>query len=159
MPAHFKPVVIFALATGLRRSNITDLEWSQIDMQRKVAWIHPEDAKAGRAIGVALNDSACKVLRDQAGKHNRWVFVHTESSVRPDGTRTKEVMTMRGDADTALRAALRIARMRISVFMTYDTPGRAGLFSPECRYQRYMKWGDGRVLRWCRDMRTWHLIT
>jgi|GEM_PF-6371244 len=56
-----KPVVIFALATGLRRSNITDLEWSQIDMQRKVAWIHLEDAKARRAIGVALNESACKV--------------------------------------------------------------------------------------------------
>lgn len=47
--------------------------------------------------------------------------------------------------------------MRISVFMTYDKPGRAGLFSPECRYQRYRKWEERRVLRWCRDMRTWHL--
>ena len=118
MPAHFKPVVVFALATGLRRSNITDLEWSQIDMQRKVAWIHPEDAKAGRAIGVALNDSACKVLRDQVGKHNRWVFVHTESSVRPDGTRTKEVRKMRSDANTAWRAALR--RAGIENFRFHD---------------------------------------
>lgn len=37
MPEIFKPVVIFALATGLRRSNILNLEWSQIDLQRKVA--------------------------------------------------------------------------------------------------------------------------
>lgn len=113
-----KPVVIFALATGLRRSNITDLEWSQIDMQRKVAWIHPEDAKAGRAIGVALNESACKVLRDQLGKHNRWVFVHTKSSVRPDGTRTKTVRKMRSDANTAWRAALR--RAGIENFRFHD---------------------------------------
>ncbi|VEC00520.1 Phage integrase family [Cedecea lapagei] len=46
------------MLSGLRRSNIIDLEWSQIDMQRKVAWIHPVDAKSGRAIGVALNGSA-----------------------------------------------------------------------------------------------------
>lgn len=118
MPDHFRPVVVFALATGLRRSNIVNLEWSQIDMQRKVAWIHPEDAKAGRAIGVALNDTACKILRDQVGKHNRWVFVHTESSVRPDGTRTQSVRKMRVDANTAWRAALR--RAGIENFRFHD---------------------------------------
>ncbi len=79
MPDVIKPVVIFALATGLRRSNILNLEWSQLDLQRKVAWIHPEDAKGGKAIGVALNDTACQVLRNQIGKHNRWVFVHTKA--------------------------------------------------------------------------------
>lgn len=118
LPDHMKPVVIFALATGLRRSNIIDLEWSQIDMQRKVAWIHPEEAKAGRAIGVALNDSACRVLRGQLGKHNQWVFVHTESSVRPDGTRTKAVRKMRTDANTAWRAALK--RAGIENFRFHD---------------------------------------
>lgn len=63
MPESIKPVVIFALATGLRRSNIIGLEWQQVDMQRKVAWVNPENAKAGKAIGVALNDTACRVLK------------------------------------------------------------------------------------------------
>ncbi len=72
-----------ALATGLRRSNIIDLEWQQVDMQRKVAWVNPENAKAGKAIGVALNDTACRVLRDQIGKSSRWVFVHTEAINAP----------------------------------------------------------------------------
>lgn len=71
MPESIKPVVIFALATGLRRSNIPDLEWTQVDMQRKVAWINPENAKAGKAIGVALNDTTCKVLKGQIGKQSR----------------------------------------------------------------------------------------
>lgn len=89
-----KPVVTFALATGLRRSNIINLEWQQVDMQRKIAWVNPEDAKAGKAIGVALNDTACKVLRDQIGKHSRWVFVHTKAKHRPDGTITPAVRKM-----------------------------------------------------------------
>ncbi len=80
MPDGFKPIVIFALATGVRRSKILDLEWSQIGMQRRVAWIHPENAKAGKAIGVALNDTACKVLKEQIGRHHKFVFVHNSAS-------------------------------------------------------------------------------
>ena len=38
-PEPLKSVVKFALSTGLRRSNIVNLEWQQIDMQRRVAWI------------------------------------------------------------------------------------------------------------------------
>lgn len=77
-----RPVVKFAFSTGLRRSNIINLEWKQIDMQRRVAWINPEESKSGRAIGVSLNDTACRVLRDQMGHHNKWVFVHMEANKR-----------------------------------------------------------------------------
>lgn len=109
MPESIKPVVIFALATGLRRSNIIGLEWQQVDMQRKVAWVNPENAKAGKAIGVALNDTACRVLRDQIGKHSRWVFVHTAAKHRPDGTLTPAVRKMRVDDNNAWRAGLKKA--------------------------------------------------
>lgn len=109
MPESIKPVVIFALATGLRRSNIIGLEWQQVDMQRKVAWVNPENAKAGKAIGVALNDTACRVLRDQIGKHSRWVFVHTTAKHRPDGTLTPAVRKMRVDDNNAWRAGLKKA--------------------------------------------------
>ncbi len=70
-PDPLKSVVKFALATSLRRSNIINMEWQQINMQRRVAWVNPEDSKSNRAIGVALNDTACKVLRDQIGKHHK----------------------------------------------------------------------------------------
>lgn len=109
MPETFRPVVVFALSTGLRRSNILYLEWSQVDMQRKVAWINPENAKGGKAIGVALNDTACRVLRDQIGKHSRWVFVHTKPGNRPDGTKTEAVRKMRVDDNRAWAAGLKKA--------------------------------------------------
>lgn len=76
-PEPLRSTVEFALATGLRRSNIINLAWSQIDMQRKVAWIEPENSKSGKAIGVALNDTACCTLTRQLGNHQKWVFVNT----------------------------------------------------------------------------------
>ena len=70
-PELLKSVVKFALVTVLRKSNIINLEWQQIDMQRQVARVNPEDSKSNRAIGVALNDTASKVLHDQTGKHHK----------------------------------------------------------------------------------------
>lgn len=117
-PEPLKSTVEFALATELRRSNIVDLKWQQTDMQRKVAWIHPENAKAGKAIGLALNDIACRVLRDQIGKHSRYVFVHTKAKHRPDGTKTPEVRKMRVDDNSAWRIGLR--RAGITDFRFHD---------------------------------------
>ncbi len=117
-PEPLKSVVEFALATGLRRSNIINLEWKQIDMQRRVAWINPEDAKAGRAIGVALNDTACRVLKKQIGNHQQWVFVYRQSSTRPDGSKSPVVRKMRYDANTSWRAALK--RAGIEDFRFHD---------------------------------------
>lgn len=117
-PEPLRSTVEFALATGLRRSNIVDLTWQQIDMQRKVAWIYPEDSKSGRAIGVALNDTACAVLRRQIGNHHASVFVHTIASKRNDGTSTASVRKMRVDSNTAWRAALK--RAGIENFRFHD---------------------------------------
>ncbi|WP_421532845.1 tyrosine-type recombinase/integrase [Lelliottia amnigena] len=118
MPESIKPVVIFALATGLRRSNILDLEWQQVDLQRKVAWVNPENAKAGKAIGVALNDTACRVIRDQIGKSKTWVFAHTKATTRPDGTLTPAVRKMRVDDNSAWKIGL--AKAGIEDFRFHD---------------------------------------
>lgn len=117
-PEPLKSVVKFALATGLRRSNIINLEWTQLDMQRRVAWVNPEDSKSNRAIGVALNDTACRVLREQIGRHNKWVFVHTKAWHRPDGTLTPQVRKMRVDDSRAWNAACR--RAGITDFRFHD---------------------------------------
>jgi integrase len=76
----------FTLATGLRESNVLQLEWQQIDMHRRVAWIHPDQAKAAKAIGVPLNDEAVAVLRAQIGKHHKKVFTYEGKEVAKAGT-------------------------------------------------------------------------
>ena len=74
LPPHQAALVRFSLATGLRERNVTRLEWSQVDLTRRVAWIHPDQAKAKKPIGVPLNDEAMAVLRQEAGKHDKRVF-------------------------------------------------------------------------------------
>ena len=74
LPPHQAALVRFSLATGLRERNVTRLEWSQVDLTRRVAWIHPDQAKAKKPIGVPLNDEAMVVLRAEEGKHDKRVF-------------------------------------------------------------------------------------
>lgn len=74
LPTHLADMVSFSLATGLRQANVTKLEWSQVDVARHVAWIHGDQAKAGKPIHVTLNETAMSVLTKQIGKHSRWVF-------------------------------------------------------------------------------------
>jgi integrase len=45
-----------------------------MDMERRTAWVHADEAKDGEAIGVPLNDDALAVLREELGKHPLRVF-------------------------------------------------------------------------------------
>lgn len=85
LPAHQKDVVTFALATGLRQSNVLRLEWVRVDMERRVCWM--EDTKNGEALGVALNDTAFSVLTAQLGKHPERVFTYRDTPLNSANTR------------------------------------------------------------------------
>jgi len=74
LPEHLRAMAAFALATGLRESNIRLLTWHQVDVRRRVAWIHADQAKAGKDLSIPLNDDAIAVLLRQQGRHKRWVF-------------------------------------------------------------------------------------
>lgn len=60
LPGHLAEMARFSLETGLRRSNVTGLQWSQVDIARRVAWIHPDQAKAKKAITVLRRQLAMK---------------------------------------------------------------------------------------------------
>jgi integrase len=76
LPAHLLAPARFALATGIRQANLLGLQWSEIDMQRRVMWIHADNAKAGKAIGLPLSADAVAILRGQIGKHETHVFTY-----------------------------------------------------------------------------------
>ena len=64
----------FTLATGLRENNVLELEWSQVDLGRRVAWFYADQMKGRVEHGIPLNDAALAVLRERKGIHKRWVF-------------------------------------------------------------------------------------
>lgn len=74
LPEHLNTMVRFSLETGLRKSNVTGLLWSQVDVERRRAWVHADQAKARKAIAVPLSNAAVAVLREQLGKHPTHVF-------------------------------------------------------------------------------------
>jgi integrase len=81
LPEHLADMARFSLATGLREANVTGLEWSQVDLERRVAWIHPDQAKARKAIGVPLNKDAVLVLRKWEGRHAIRVFCYPRKTL------------------------------------------------------------------------------
>jgi integrase len=87
LPDHLAAMVEFTLQTGLRRANVTHLEWSQVDMARRTAWVLGEHTKNGKALAVPLNDRAVAVLEGLDGKHPRWIFAVAGKPVHQTSTR------------------------------------------------------------------------
>ncbi len=84
---HLADMARFSLETGLRRANVTGLKWSQVDLVRKTAWVHPDEAKARKAIPVPLSSVAIAVLRKQIGKHQTNVFTFRGNAVHQVNTK------------------------------------------------------------------------
>lgn len=81
LPNHLKDMVRFALATGLRDTNITGMEWSRVNLDRRLAWVESKDVKNKEAHQIPLNAEAILCLRRQQGVHERWVFTYQGNRV------------------------------------------------------------------------------
>ena len=68
--------------------NVTGLKWSQVDLVARKAWIHPDQAKARKAIAVPLSSAAVVLLRQQLDKkredkYREYVLVYHGKPVTP----------------------------------------------------------------------------
>lgn len=87
LPEHQREVVLFALATGLRQSNVLRLEWSQVNLDLCHAWIPGWKSKNRKPIAVPLNALALGVLQRQQGKHPERVFTFKGRPLNSANTR------------------------------------------------------------------------
>jgi integrase len=80
LPAQLAGMVLFAVNTGARESNVCRLEWAWEvkvpEVERSVFVIPPESFKSKRAHVVILNDAAWSIIEEQRGKDPIWVFPH-----------------------------------------------------------------------------------
>ena len=87
LPAHLARMVLFAVNTGLRDSNVCQLQWlwevPVPEIGRSVFVIPAEAFKSKRAHVVILNDAAWSILQAQRHQHPIWVFPYRG---RPIGT-------------------------------------------------------------------------
>lgn len=80
LPPLKRDMFLFALATGLRQSNVRMLEWDWVDMEQRALYV--PDTKNDDPLGVPLNDVAVDVLNRRRGKHRRFVFTWGGKPVR-----------------------------------------------------------------------------
>jgi integrase len=88
LPSHLADMAAFSLATGLRRANVTGLQWSQVDLVRRLAWIHADQAKAKKAIAVPLNAEAVALISKQVGKHTTHIFTFRGKTITQVSTKS-----------------------------------------------------------------------
>lgn len=81
LPKHTADMARFAVATGVRRSNITGLTWDRVDIKERFAYVPGSQAKGKRGIPIPLNDEAVAALKRWKGKHETHVFVFRKKPV------------------------------------------------------------------------------
>jgi len=74
------PLVIVAMNTGLRRGELLGLEWSAVDLERRLLTVTASTSKSQRVRHVPLNDEATDVLTrwKKQGSAEGLVFPHKE---------------------------------------------------------------------------------
>ncbi len=87
LPRHTADMARFAVATGVRRGNITGLTWDRVDFKERFAYVPGSQAKGKRGIPIPLNDEALTVLKRWRGKHDTHVFVFRGKPVYQVATR------------------------------------------------------------------------
>lgn len=76
LPDHLRDMAIFSVATGLRQSNVTRLQWRQVSIERRHLWVSADQHKNGKAHSVPLNEAALLVLEKRKGDHPTHVFTY-----------------------------------------------------------------------------------
>ena len=87
LPAHQQDMVLFALQTGLRQSNVVKLEWLQVNLEQGHMWVNAAQSKNRKPIAVPLNREALAVLHRQLGKHPARVFTFAGQPIANANTR------------------------------------------------------------------------
>lgn len=75
-----KPVIVLALNTGMRKSEILDLRWDNVDFKRR--FIRVERSKNNRSRKIPMNSAVFEELQKLRGNGSEHVFTKERSSER-----------------------------------------------------------------------------
>ncbi len=98
LPAHLAPMAAFAVASGLRWSNVARLTWDRVDLRRRLAWIPGRQAKGGKPISVPLSSAALDVLRARPRPREGYVFTYKGAPIASPKTAWRKAVVRAGVA-------------------------------------------------------------
>ena len=82
LPEYLKPVVAFALLTGLRKGNIQNLKWDYVDMNNNIIIIPGEEMKNGNMHTVPMSEAVKQIIANQSGKNPVYVFTYKGEKIK-----------------------------------------------------------------------------
>lgn len=121
LPAHLQRMVLFTVNTGARDENVCGLRWSWEvpvqEVQRSVFVVPASEFKSKRPHVLVLNDVAWRIVQEQRGKHDEFVFVYRRERVvnldEPPAMKYRRVDTMNNTAFQAAREAAGLPGVRV----------------------------------------------
>lgn len=74
---HLKPLVLLSLNTGMRRGEVFNLTWADIDLKNKLITVEGDTSKSGQTRHIPMNKEAVATIeewRKQHGRNSGYVF-------------------------------------------------------------------------------------
>lgn len=84
-----RPVLIVAYETGMRKEEVLDLHWNQVDLRDGVIRLAPQDTKTEAPRYIVMTDRIKEVIRSLPRAVSGWVFVNPKT-----GKRWQEIRSM-----------------------------------------------------------------
>lgn len=81
-----RDAAIVAVATGMRESELFSLEMSEVNIERRAAWVSHDEAKSAKARAVPLNDDAVDIVKRRLKTTQQFIFTRDTG----DGRRIKK---------------------------------------------------------------------
>lgn len=124
LPAHLERMALFALNTGARDENVCGLRWEWevpvAEVNRSVFVVPASEFKGKRVHVLILNDVAWRIVEEQRGKHEEFVFVYRRERVKElekePVMKYHRVRTMNNTAFQTAREAAGLPMVRVHDF-------------------------------------------
>ncbi|HHF0608841.1 TPA: tyrosine-type recombinase/integrase [Pseudomonas aeruginosa] len=70
-PDHLKPLVLISLNTGMRRGEVFNLTWADIDLKNKTITVEGDTSKSGQTRHIPMNREALAIIETWKDQHTR----------------------------------------------------------------------------------------
>lgn len=78
-----RPLVLLAKNTGLRKTNVCNLQWSEVSLKDKLIVLDAEVMKNSHCLGMPLNEIALNVIKGQMGSRGHSPYVFCKANGEP----------------------------------------------------------------------------
>lgn len=80
LPEHLKPIVVCALQTGLRKSNILNLRWELVDLEYRFIEVLAQQNKGHKIIKIPISEKLLEVF-ERLPRISEYVFANPETGM------------------------------------------------------------------------------